>query len=501
MTVTKTPTLHELVKMKEDFGLEGEPDTFLTTLLAKKGGGFLVMKGPSRSGKDYIVAATNYCELDSNTASIPESSSPTALFEKKDKLNSASVHIYPDMGSEFPEHLLMQIKRHGEGRSITHEYTDVSGGTRQTVEQTIHPPDGFVMFIATDNEDMDLNDYPEVRNRALIIYTDASKEQNDRVLDRQAREESTFIEPTVGMDRANEIRRYLDEIPTHRYNVAEHMEGGIGQMKVPFSWEFRQQEPLPSHFPEVRMDYKRLMKFMKIMSIFHHQDRMDPMVNGAPTLLVTPIDGWLTMRVFGEKMIMSSLNLEELDLEIVQELRDANETFTVSEIQSEMRSRGYHVTDRDVRNALKNMKTKGYVDVDQSATPHEWHATAFATVAKPHKTFDWEKICNDAKERLYDDSRWPHDVVENYSSRFLEGPQEAVMPFGDRAGEVINIKDWEGFSTQVEEAMEEVDAINDEGVYGGSSNDEEAEDTEDEETVEKGDTGLQAYADGGGDFS
>lgn len=497
----KTPTLHELVKMKEDFGLEGEPDTFLTTLLAKKGGGFLVMKGPSRSGKDYIVEATNYCELDSSTAFIPESSSPTALFEKHDELNQASVHIYPDMGSEFPEHLMQQIKRHGEGRSITHSYTDVQGG-RETVEQTIHPPDGFVMFIATDNEDMDLNDYPEVRNRALIIYTDASREQNEIVLDRQAREESTFIEPTVGMDRANEVRRYLNEIPTHRYNVAEHMEGGIGQMKVPFSWEFRQQDPLPSHFPEVRMDFKRLMKFMKIMSIFHHQDRMDPMVNGAPTLMVTPIDGWLTMRVFGEKMIMSALNLEELDLEIIQELRDTNETFTVSEIQSEMRSRGYHVTDRDVRGALKNMKTKGYVDVDQSATPHEWHATAFATVAKPNKTFDWERICNEARERLYDDDTWPYDVIEDYSARFLEGPQEAVMPFGDRAGEVIDIKEWEGFSSQVEDAMEEVDGINDEGVFGGSSDDNEDEADEVAAAESSGNGGdLQAFTDGGGDLS
>lgn len=492
MSEIQTPTLHELVKMKEDFGLEGEPDTFLTTLLAKKGGGFLVMKGPSRSGKDYIVEATNYCELDTNTAFIPESSSPTALFEKHEKLNSASVHVYPDMGSEFPEHLLQQVKRHGEGRPITHSYTDVQGG-RETVEQTIHPPDGFVMFIATDNEDMDLNDYPEVRNRALIIYTDASQEQNERVLDRQAREESTFLENQIGEQRSDEIRRYLNEIPTHRYNVAEHMEGGIGQMKVPFSWEFRQQDPLPSHFPEVRMDYKRLMKFMKIMSIFHYQDRLDPMVNGAPTLMVTPIDGWLTMRVFGEKMIMSALNLEELDLEIVQELRDTNEKFTVSEIQSEMRSRGYHVTDSDVRGALDNMKTKGYVDVDQSATPHDWHATAFATVAKPNKTFDWEKICDDSRDRLLEDDRWPNEVVEDYSSEFLEGPQEAVMPFGEREGEIIDIKEWEGFTSEVEDAMEEVDGINEEGVYGGSEDDQTAE--VDNENGE----GLEAFA--GGDIS
>jgi len=485
--------------MKTDFGLEGEPDTFLTTLLAKKGGGFLVMKGPSRSGKDYIVEATNYCELDSNTAFIPESSSPTALFEKKEKLNDADVHIYPDMGSEFPEHLMQQIKRHGEGRPITHSYTDVEGG-RSTVDQTIHPPDGFVLFIATDNEDMDLNDYPEVRNRALIIFTDASKEQNERVLDRQAMDESTFRPDEIQSERAEEIRQYLDQIPTHRYNVAEHMEGGIGQLKVPFSWEFRQQDPLPAHFPEVRMDYKRLMKFMKIMSIFHHKDRADPLVNGAPTLMVTPIDGWLTMRVFGEKMIMSALNLEELDLEIVQELRETAETFTVSELHSEMRSRGYHVTDRDIRNALKNMKTKGYVDVDQTATPQEWHATAFAKVAKPHKTFDWERICDEAKDRLYDDDTWPHDVIEQYSAQFLEGPQEAVMPFGERKGETIDIKEWDGFSQEFEEAMDEVDSINEESVFGSSSDEEEDETEIDAtDTNEKG--GLDVYTDGGGDLS
>ena len=500
----ETPTLHELVQMKEDFGLEGEADTFLTVLLAKQGGGFLVMKGPSRSGKDYIVEASNYCELDHTTEFIPESSSPTALFEKHEALNRANVHIYPDMGSEMPEHLMQQIKRHGEGRSITHSYTDVQGG-RETVEQTIHPPDGFIMFIATDNNDLDLNDYPEVRNRALIVYTDASQEQNERVLDRQAREESTFIDPTIEPSRAQEIRSYINEIPTHRYNVADHMDGGIGQMKVPFSWEFRQQDPLPSHFPEVRMDFKRLMKFMKIMAIFHYQDRMDPLVRGAPTLMVTPVDGWLTMRVFGEKMIMSALNLEELDLEIIRELREQKEAFTVSEIQTEMRSRGYHVSDEDVRRALKSMKHKGYVDVDQKATPHEWFTTAFATVAKPNKTFDWDQICNDARERLYEDEAWPHDVVEEYDDRFLSGPQEAVMPFGERAGEVIDIKEWTGFSERVEQAMEEVDGINEEGVFGGGDGSQQ-EATADggvatEAAEESSPDGLDAFTDGGGDLS
>jgi len=423
------------------------------------------------------VSATNYCEQDQSTAFIPESSSPTALFEKKDKLNAASVHIYPDMGSQFPEHLLMQVKRHGEGRPITHSYTDVEGG-RDTVEQTIHPPDGFVMFIATDNKDMDLNDYPEVRNRALIVYTDASQEQNERVLDRQAMDESTYRVDTVDTERAEEIRQYLADVPTHRYNVAEHMDGGIGEMMVPFSWEFRQQDPLPSHFPEVRMDYKRLMKFMKIMSIFHHQDRMNPISHGAPTLLVTPIDGWLTMRVFGEKMIMSSLNLEEIDLEIVSELRERGEAFSVSEIQTEMRSRGYHVTDGDVRNALKNMKTKGYVDVDQKSTPHEWHATGFAKIAKPENSFDWDSICSNAKARLYDDDRWDRTIIEEYSARFLEGPQEAVMPFGERKGEVINIREWSGYSTDVEEAMEKVDDVNEESVFGKSTDDEPEDEPE-----------------------
>jgi hypothetical protein len=495
MTQVSKPTLAELIDVKKDFGLEGASDTFLTVLLAKQGGGFLVFKGPSRSGKDYICQATNYVEKDSVSASIPESSSPTALFQKKDKLNSADVHLYPDMGTQFPEHLLMQIKRHGEGRSITHEYTDVEGG-RSTVEQTIEPPDSFIMFIATDNEDLDLNDYPEVRNRALIVYTDASKSQNDQVLDRQAMDESTYRQDTVSSDRLSEIKEYLSNIPNHRYNVADHMDSGIGETKVPFSWEFRQQNPLPSHFPEVRMDYKRLMKFMKITAIFNHQERMDPLSHGAPTLLVTPIDGWLTMRVFGEKMIMSSLNLEELDLEIVSELRDTGMAFTVSDLHSEMRSRGYHVSDRDIRTALKNMKNKGYVSVDQAKTPHEWHATAFADIAKPDNSFDWDKICTNAKERLRDDETWDQSIIEDYASRFLEGPQEAVMPFGERKGETINIREWSGYSEVVEDAIEEAEEVNNNGLYDSDDGDSDSDSNEEStaEPMTNGDGGL-------GDFS
>jgi|APHM01.1.fsa_nt_gi hypothetical protein len=475
MSDIEKPTLAELVDIKKDWGLEGEADTFLTVLLAKQGGGFLVFKGPSRSGKDYICQATNHVEKGSASVQLPESSSPKALFQMKDKLNEANVHLYPDMGTTIPEHLLMQIKRHGEGRSITHTFTDVEGG-RDTQEQTIQPPDAFIMFVATDNEDLDLNDVPEVRNRALIVYTDASKSQNEQVLDRQAMEESTYRENTVSDERVDEVRQYLADIPNHRYNVADHMEDGIGEMMVPYSWEFRQQDPLPSHFPEVRMDYKRLMRFMKIMAIFNHQERMDPLSHGAPTLLATPIDGWLTMRVFGEKMIMSSLNLEELDLEIVQELRDTGMAFTVSDLHSEMRSRGYHASDRDIRTALKNMKTKGYVSVDQAQTPQEWHATAFADIAKPDNSFDWDKICRDAKERLLDDDTWDRSIIERYSAEFLEGPQEAVMPFGEQKGETINIREWSGFSDELEDVMGDVDEVNDNGLYDGDDGVDDEED-------------------------
>lgn len=491
MSSIETPTLYELVKMKSDFGLVGEDDTFLTVLLASEGGGFLVMKGPSRSGKDFIVEATNYCRNGSATAFIPESSSPTALFERHENFNQARVHIYPDMGKDMPEHLMQQIKRHGEGRPITHAYTDVQGG-REVVEQTIHPPDSFIMFIATDNQDLDLNDYPEVRNRALIVYTDASMEQNELVLDRQALEESTFIEPTIGANRAQEVRNYLDSLPTQRFNVADHMDSGIGQMKIPFAKSFRNQDPLPAHFSEVRMDFKRLMKFMKIMAIFHHQDRMEPLVQGAPTLMVTPIDGWLTMRVFGEKMIMSTLNLEELDLELIKILRETGEPHTVSELQQEVAAKGYHATDTDVRSSLKNMKHKMYVQVDQSATPHEWHATAFANVAKPNKTFDWDRICEETADRMMDDETYPYDVREEYVDRFCTGPQYATVPFGERGGETIDIRNWEGFSPEMEETLEEVDAVNNEPVFTGKATATDGGDS--------GPDGLSAFTDGGGDL-
>lgn len=500
MTDIDTPTLYELVQMKEDFGLEGEDDTFLVVLLASQGGGFIVMKGPSRSGKDYTVEATDYCRTEGQAAFLPESSSKTALFEDHEKFNNAGVHIYPDMSADMPDHLISQIKRHGEGRPITHSYTDVTGG-RETVEQTIHPPDAFIMFLASDNEDIDLNDYPEIRNRALIVYTDGSQEQNERVLDRQAMEESTYIDPTVEPERADEIRRYLDTLPTHRFNVAEHMDDGIGKIKVPISKPFRDQDPLPTHFPEVRMDFKRLMKFMKIMSIFHYQDRMQPMIRGQPTLMVTPVDGWLTMRVFGEKIIMSALNLEEIDLEILKKMREDGEPFTVQEMHGEIRDVGYHVTDRDIRSSLDSMRVKGYVNIDQSATPNEYFATAFANIAKPDRTFDWQQIVDETIELMEGHDAYPHDVVTEYKDRFCTGSGlEATIPFGPRGGEVVNITEWEGYSENVEEKLDKVDEINNEPVFGSASDDGDQQEAQ-ASTSQEDAGGLSAFTDGGGDLS
>jgi hypothetical protein len=448
------PTLYEISQLRKDWGLAGEEDTHLVVFLSFFGGGTVIMTGLSSGGKDAVVYAAEYCVPDNWVFEMPTSMTKASFFDMEDEINASPVHRHKDISSIKKDYLEDTWKAHGDGNPIRRSFNDPTGGERENVTRTLMPPNCMILFLASDNKQVDINDYAEVRNRALVLGIDDSAGLTERVNTRQAKQEAGIIEYQVDEERAAEIRDYVSGIPMHTYG-----DDDPGGFLNPIMPAMDKQNPLPQHFTEARRDFPRLSDFMKTVTLFHYDDRIevpqkmwsgDNRIDNDVTLLVTPADAWLGMRVFGEKMVLSALNLQDKHFALLDLLRNSyGQQYDVGTLQSMMRSEGWNITPSDVRSSLKSMQTKGYVRPDKTVTPHEWTASEFAKQVSREVNLDWPTIIEDTRELVHE--HYPKPVAMDYEQQFLEG--EGLLVTHPFDGHTVNLSEEE--ANELEQKVEE----------------------------------------------
>lgn len=475
-TNIKTPTLWEVSQMSRDYGLCGERDTHLSVYLLTINGGLVIMSSPSRSGKDEVVDAVEYCLSGNDIYKIPNSTSKTVLYGNADDLNDARIHRYPDITS-LDDHIESLLKENGDERPSSHSFTDVSGDERTQVKQTIQPPNSMILFAASDNQKVDLNDYPEVRNRAMIVSTDASADLTKRVKQRQADIEVGRYEQKLTQDRRKEIRKYSEQIPVGLYTDDD----AIGEVWNMTHGGFARENPLPDLFPESRMDFARFNKFVKSVTLFKFNERMELNSDdreAAVSLVSTPEDLWLAWKIFGEKMVLSALNLRDMDFEVLELLRNSSSALSVSDVQSKMRDRGQNLSEPQARGSLDAMLDKAYVYKDDSGARVKYKPSPFATKDNVSKniSIDFENIVEQTK----DDARFAleEDVAEEYISRYCEG--EGLIVTDPFSGDQINLTEQNLGDDLAEQAEEEEEVLDETDPFDDTEEDEDDEDEQKE---------------------
>lgn len=469
------PSLYEISQLRKDWGLAGEASTHLVVFLSFFGGGSVIMTGLSSGGKDAVVYAAEYCVPDSWVFEMPTSMTKASFFDMEDEINAAPVHRHKDISAISKEYLEDTWKAHGDGDPISRTFNDPTG-ERENVKRTLMPPNCLILFLASDNQQVNLDDYSEVRNRALVVGIDDSKELTAKVNSRQAKQEAGIIEYEVSEERAAEIREYVSGIPMNTYG-----DDDPGGFLNPVMVAMDNQNPLPQHFTEARRDFPRLSDFMKTVALFHYDDRIEvpqkmwndsQRIDNDVTLMVTPADAWLGMRVFGEKMVLSALNLQEKDFALLDILRNAGgQQFHVDKLRTKMRQEGWNITPSDVRSSLKAMFNKGYVTPDKSVTPHEWAASDFASQVSREVNLDWPTLIEDTRELVHE--HYPKPVAMDYEQQFLEGDGLLVThPFD---GHTVNLAEEEAneLNQTVEEANETEEEVMDNNVYEDDDDDDD----------------------------
>jgi hypothetical protein len=280
--------------------------------------------------------------------------------------------------------------------------------------------------------------------------------------------EAGVSEKKLTEERAQEIRDYVGATPMETYG-----DDGSGGILNPVAPAINNQNPLPQHFTEARRDFPRLLGFMRSVTLFHYDDHLEVPAKlmgdasqGTVNMMVTPADAWLAMRIFGETMVLSALNLREKDFELLNILRNPDVgALTADELQMQMRQHGFNVTSHDVRSSMDNMQYKGYVTKNQD-TPVTYNSTPFATKAKRYVDLDWSEVVDATKDTAKE--ALPGRIADQYIDRFCEG--DGLLVTHPLTGETVNLMEQTANELAAKED-EQADTMDEEVFDNDDSND------------------------------
>lgn len=478
---TEAPDFYTLLQIARDDGLVGEEENILTVSLGMLRGKLIILYGVARGGKDAIVEAAISLYKSDYVYEWPTDESPTAPFYNADEINSYPTQYFGDL-ARIQEHQEKIAKAFGEGKDADRDVTDISAPEgEETKLQKLECPRTTLATIALDNENVDLNDFPELLKRALLLSVDASKQQTDRVVYRKAREHADQIDREVDPVQVAKVRQYLNAIPVDEFD--DHPNNKIVN---PAAIEIAEQKPMPTEFPEARFDFDRFLEFIETVTLFNHADRMAVDSGRGLKMLTTPTDIWYAMKILGERMILSSLNLTDEDQAVLRYLRESKSMVERSDIQTGLREAGYHINDRDVSRSLTSMREKGYVKVDKSSSPHSFSLSPFASITDFEVGLDYESIVEAAKDVVYEINGVPDEAADEYVERYCEGTGTfGVDPY---TGEQTDITEDASLQEAVDNETDAVADVFDEPMFGAEDDDEtdEMEDSDETETAEGG---------------
>ena len=358
----------------------------------------------------------------------------------------------------------------GEGKAAKRQYTDKSKPEGEEVQtQILQPPRTVFATVATDNRNFNMDDWPEFQKRALQKGVDGSKSQTEAILYRKALEHADRIDRSIDPVKAAEIREYMGAIPVNQFH--DHPNNKIVN---PATVEIIEQRPLPTEFAEARFDGEKLLGFIETVTLINHTKRFTIDTGRGYKMLTTPVDVWYTMKIIGESMIMSALNLTDESQAILRFLRESKSSPSKRDIQQGLQQAGYNITKKDIAKALESMIDRMYVR-EQQGTPNTYVLSEFASITKHEVGIDYQVVVDACKEHIYDTPGVPEAVAEDYVERFCEGEGLfAIHPF---TGEEVDITEDTELQEVIDGATESAEETFDEPMFGSetSTNDDTAD--------------------------
>lgn len=489
-----TPSLYTITQYKEDEGMVGDAEAFAaTTLACACGGRLLFLNAKSSGGKSWMLSRIEKLFLGGQWFHIEDETTKADFYRQGEEGgNDAIVHQYPDL-VKMEDHVENGLKKAGEGEIADYGHRNPADHDERIVHE-LYPPETAVWMVARENARFDPEDHPEILNRSLQIDLDASMEQNERVISSQLERVGGAYEYNLDNVQALALRDHIQSIPRGRWETDWDTE----DFMVPFWSGMVGNHPIHSLKVKSRRDFARFLKFMNIVTLWNHKDRMvvewdDTKGDTHRSMLVAPEDLWMAMRVFGETLLMSSLNLGEAEKHILWFLRTTKDQVTASGLVQVLTQAGINVTTSSVQQACKRMTEEGYLTVDDSGT-NKYQIAAWATDFEEYKNVDYQAIIDSVKPYLDDmvaGDRLSAEDRDEYVERFARDTR-VVHPV---TGKETTLTSYTAMKDTLDERQRQVETML--GAYGEEPDKEDvfgAGDTDNAaETGEDGQSGLDIF--------
>lgn len=473
---TEAPEFFKILQIGRDNGLVGEADTYLTVIIAMVRGKLVVLYGTSRGGKDAVLEFAFKVFPSDYVYEWPSDESPTAPFYNADEINDYPVQYFGDMAG-VQDHQEKILKAFGEGKDADRSVTDISAaeGDEAKMQNLKNPRTTFATF-ATDNRNFDFNDWPEVRKRAFMLGVDGSQSQTEDIIMRKAKEHADNQERHVDPVTSAKIRNYMGNIPVGMFT--DHPNNMV---VLPAAEEIARQQVMPTEFPEARFDAERLFEFTETVTLINHAERLTVETGTGKKMLVAPADIWMAMKIMGENMIISSLNLTDEDQAVLRFLRESGSSVERSDIQQGLRKAGYTINDQDVARSLKSMRENGYIQVNNNTSgPNSYSLSSFHTVTQVEVGLDYEPLIEACAENVSNKEYVPGVVADFYEETYCQGT--GLFASDPYTGEAVDITEDAGLQDAVDEATESVGDVFDEPMFGSGDDDSDPDPESEPET-------------------
>ncbi|QCC48122.1 hypothetical protein [Halobellus limi] len=466
-----TPSLHEVLLYLKDSGIVGEEELALSLYTLLPNGGLVLLMGMSSTGKTNLLETVQKAYPKELFYEVSTSTSPVALFYDEARWNAHPIHIWPDL-TELPEAHEGIAKAIGDRKPADHTVTDVT--VEDVKNKLLNPGRTDIMVAATDNEKFNVADYAEIKNRSVQLFTDASQGLTEKILEREALDDAGLYEPELDESRAQEVREYSARI----MRFASTFDAQGGSFLNPLSPEMTRNKVLPTLFPEARRDFGKLKRFIHSMALINNEERIKFFdSDGKPVLVVAPEDVWLAMKIFGEKMIMSSLNVSKEDVAIITLLRERKSAFSKAEIRQLLADpdsgAGLNISTRDVARRLDSLCDNGFVNEDPSTTPNTYYTGMFAAQIDHSTSLDWNEVIEAGIENAR--AALDEETAEEYVRRFCQNPT-SIHPI---TGESVVIREDSSFDGELADATKELDEALSTPMWGSSDSGDSEEEKND----------------------
>jgi len=315
----------------------------------------ILNRGDSSAGKSHLVKSV--LELfPEDEVYILDSATAAALYYDEERLNRSKILFLREMKPQME--LVESLKSLYDEDSVRKEVVRIKGDgnyeSRQGVLDRVTKQLGVITTFSFENVQVDLV------NRAWVLTPDQTFSQTRKIIDFSVEKEANLI---------------LNEIQKHKIKNKCNF---IGRTLKVLNWEAMVYIPyvnllkplFPESFLNVRRDFSKLIKLIKIITLLNQYNRMDVVIEGQRYFFAEYYDLYLALWVSEDIFINQILHIDKTKREILDfiqfnkqnpvSMEVENVKYTITEVYEHIRDiEG--VSRKTVQRKLNDLFYEGYL--------------------------------------------------------------------------------------------------------------------------------------------